>query len=420
MTFRTRTTDTRVNAAYTKIDRNPNGSVSSSVVVTSTSKASGSMHTVSDISVRNYKKRIANGEIVMNPAYFETDIRRSLDTALKFGPHSVWGSREFIGNMACIWSIPPVRPAWFTGDVQTAKDITITRAYAKVYSADWQSIVTVAEFGKTVDMIGSSFFRFMALAFKYKKQWTTIRSWKRGKHEKPLAYADRLRRAQQSLWLEFRYGWTPLVFEIQDAMKAYKRFKDDWKPTRLTARAAENLEYSYSGQSTAVPGGLTSCTREYKHRFNVKVASGIIYEVNDPSRVSQAQSVAGLYLRDLPASAWEAVPFSFVVDWFINVGDWLNASFPRPGVRVLGTWRTTKWSTISTNEIIKATIFVNTPPATEYVQRGGTYVEYDVNATRETNLTNPSTPTVRNVTFGFQRTLDAIALAAQQLGSLKR
>jgi len=43
-----------------------------------------------------------------------------------------------------------------------------------------------------------------------------------------------------------------------------------------------------------------------------------------------------------------------------------------------------------------------------------------VNATRETNLTNPSTPTVRNVTFGFQRTLDAIALAAQQLGSLKR
>jgi len=149
MTFRTRTTDTRVNAAYTKIDRNPNGSVSSSVVVTSTSKASGSMHTVSDISVRNYKKRIANGEIVMNPAYFETDIRRSLDTALKFGPHSVWGSREFIGNMACIWSIPPVRPAWFTGDVQTAKDITITRAYAKVYSADWQSIVTVAEFGKT-------------------------------------------------------------------------------------------------------------------------------------------------------------------------------------------------------------------------------------------------------------------------------
>jgi hypothetical protein len=31
----------------------------------------------------------------------------------------------------------------------------------------------------------------------------------------------------------------------------------------------------------------------------------------------------GTSAQDIVAAAWERIPFSFVADWFINVGDWL-------------------------------------------------------------------------------------------------
>jgi hypothetical protein len=36
-----------------------------------------------------------------------------------------------------------------------------------------------------------------------------------------------------------------------------------------------------------------------------------------------------------PQIIWDAIPFSFVVDWFFRVGDWLHANFAKPNLDVL-------------------------------------------------------------------------------------
>lgn len=35
--------------------------------------------------------------------------------------------------------------------------------------------------------------------------------------------------------------------------------------------------------------------------------------------------------HDPIVSAWELIPFSFVIDWFINIGDWVNSISPFAG-----------------------------------------------------------------------------------------
>jgi len=41
-------------------------------------------------------------------------------------------------------------------------------------------------------------------------------------------------------------------------------------------------------------------------------------------------------------SAWELVPYSFVIDWFVGVGDWLDANQPSLASKTLCAWASTR------------------------------------------------------------------------------
>jgi hypothetical protein len=46
---------------------------------------------------------------------------------------------------------------------------------------------------------------------------------------------------------------------------------------------------------------------------------------------------SGLGTKELMKLPWELVPFSFVVDWFANVGDFYGSFLPTPGYTQLGS-----------------------------------------------------------------------------------
>jgi hypothetical protein len=48
-------------------------------------------------------------------------------------------------------------------------------------------------------------------------------------------------------------------------------------------------------------------------------------------------SNVGLTTKGLLTTPWELVPYSFVADWFLNVGDFINALAPAPGWDQLGS-----------------------------------------------------------------------------------
>lgn len=122
-------------------------------------------------------------------------------------------------------------------------------------------------------------------------------------------------------WLEWAYGWTPFMSEVDSSFKLVEELaaRDETKMCRV--RATERFESETVSYSTPA-SPLAS--------LNGKVFDGSIY-----TKVSQTERQRWLVKinpLDVPAKlglsnplmvAWELVPFSFVADWFLPIGDYL-------------------------------------------------------------------------------------------------
>jgi hypothetical protein len=137
-------------------------------------------------------------------------------------------------------------------------------------------------------------------------------------------------------WLQYRYGITPLVHDAVGAFEAvYKPVFTD----RVTARGSETWpEYVATDTVTKTSTyGIWTCTTERYASQLQKVRAGILYQ-----HVAGMPEKFGLHFNQVVPTLWEIFPWSFVADWFVNVGDYLSAVTPRASTNVLASWTTTK------------------------------------------------------------------------------
>lgn len=138
-----------------------------------------------------------------------------------------------------------------------------------------------------------------------------------------------------SEWLRFRYGFRPLMKDIADLGKALLNPRRE----RETARA------SYSGTGSIVQ---TDSTFSIWLAGNNAISETINVSMRDVKTESwtvrasvlsefdmNVHSEYGLGVSDTPARLWELMPYSFVVDWFTNVGSFISSVVPQPGVTQL-------------------------------------------------------------------------------------
>lgn len=408
---RTRTQGSIAKSWQKNSDYNPDGSSAGSTTYNSASGAAGTYRSITDVVTKGYKKLSAQGHIMMNPLSLTYDTRSTSFDTLSFGPHSLWGTRKVEGTLACQWSIPPTRPSWFATRIADAKSRTLLRAHSKVAQEDFQGLVTVAEASKTASMIARPFGSALALLERIAAR--RARLVQRG---------ATLAVASASAWLEYRLGWRPLLFDIEGIWTAYHKntlYYD--KPVRLVARAGDHdiKWFSPPVVTQSVQPGLTSVTMASEYDHQAKVTSGVLYELFDGTLEAATARRMGMRLSDVPAAVWEIVPLSFVVDRFVDIGTWLQAITPKPGVRILGSWSTTIDKQINTNKVREARIYVATSPATTYVQSGGTFREEIHAVTRVANPSLPPLPTVNYRDLNLSQQLDHAALIVAKLAGFK-
>lgn len=116
------------------------------------------------------------------------------------------------------------------------------------------------------------------------------------------------KKVTSSNWLELQYGWLPLLNDVYDGAQSLAHLLE--YPLQEVVRVSMTKDRGpvRTLNPTTVPARGRSYTRK-----SVKV---IIKEKN----------VAKLYgLTDPLSVAWELVPYSFVLDWFLPIGDYLSA-----------------------------------------------------------------------------------------------
>jgi len=113
-------------------------------------------------------------------------------------------------------------------------------------------------------------------------------------------------------WLSLQYGWKPLLSDIYDTMEWYE---GKTRNPRVLKFHASKVKKS---QVANVNSGTTS-TKELFVPASLRASSRITYLLTE-----QLSTPRALGLTNPASVAWEVVPFSFVVDWFIPIGNYLE------------------------------------------------------------------------------------------------
>lgn len=122
-------------------------------------------------------------------------------------------------------------------------------------------------------------------------------------------------------WLALRYGWLPLLKDIEEAMKYVESRTRN--PRQLVFRSGHTVRSTVNDCPVGPPTYVVQATR----------IRTIKYKYTLLEQVSTARSLG---LLNPAAVLWEKLPFSFVVDWFIPIGNYLDSVSFVGGLS--GTW----------------------------------------------------------------------------------
>jgi hypothetical protein len=139
------------------------------------------------------------------------------------------------------------------------------------------------------------------------------------------------------LWLESSFHWKPLIHDIQDGARASAQLveKVEKRPTSVPVRGVATV-VSNSQESVPalfVEGGFRYLLCETLYDSCTAVYRGAIRVMDLTTPAGQA-ALLGFDPASFAPTAWELVPYSFLVDYFTNIGEVITGlSFPRAGVK---------------------------------------------------------------------------------------
>lgn len=235
-------------------------------------------------------------------------VRRNSDNKREYGTQFMY--EPYVVEVP---SIPSTDPAIIS--------YVMNAAIAEAKSSTFDILTTMAEVGKTREMIYSRAKSVVDIGTRTANK-TTARMRPRPKGRKSLAswgheWASRF----NGYWLEARYGWRPLIGEIGNGVQYVQEMFNEDRMNESKAKASEDISASATNTYTGSLRKIYSTAS----RSGTRTYRGYALAVGDFNKLPQVQPVT---------TAWEIVPYSFVVDWFVDIASFLQASTPIPGVDI--------------------------------------------------------------------------------------
>lgn len=252
--------------------------------------------------------------------------------------------------LASIWnsstrSYVPYSEAWLKGDYlfayplkgnpisppQDIIDRLLQEAVGKAKTAAWDIGTFSAELDKTHDLVTKAHNR------TFSRAWDIATARGPGRAVKTMTEFA-------SAWMEYRYGWRTLMYDLEAAQNSVAR-----------ASAAKNRLDRYTAHESIVDRTAFSDSGSFHTPTGYRGVSGCAAQVSSyRTRRVDIRAGAGVSQTTFPdftinplLTAWELVPYSFIVDWFVDVGSVVAAHTPTLGRELEYMWISTKQTNVS-------------------------------------------------------------------------
>jgi len=293
---------------------------------------------MSDVVTPGYHEKIARGQLIINP------LSRTLSTITE---EVASDSQNKIGDSSYVTFSGMITarsltdyPADLTKIVKMedevgvlARDMLINLkadAIAKLDQTPYAFMEDLAELSSTMKTLTNPLHSAKVAASKFYRKTEDRKGFYLKR--KSLRRAEALARAAGDAWLSSRYEFRPIMYTIRDVYlglpkihtKSLKRMKAVafGSFARGTAgvlpSTASNLEYSFT----------------YDHKYQAKVV--LYYTMTNP--IDYRDWDLGVRLKDVPKTVWALMPYSWLVDKFVDVSNSIQAltNLADPRLNILG------------------------------------------------------------------------------------
>jgi len=243
--------------------------------------------------IPNFHRRKNAGELLPYTPWYQERSFCSHSGSLSYehtGYSTHWWDTDSGNDFIAIKSkYPIVSTAPLLDDFIESKGIDplvfVQGAAASIYSRGWDALTFFAEFQHIIRM----FRNIIQNVMKYGSL-----------------------RELYNAWLEGRYGWRILVFDIQDIMKLIAKL-DEEERTRVKERTGTSVSDTIS-TSLSQNRGIGMLYADLTEVYDLSVRGSVIADYTPPDVTFNPV-----------LTAWELVPFSFVIDWILTIGNAINA-----------------------------------------------------------------------------------------------
>lgn len=304
-----------------------------SLIATHTPAKVGSLSRMDDVLVSGFRSRQRKGELFFN----SMSSRQRTYSAMvasdhSFGPvatptrftssgpywYNLLPMETYEGNL-----VPNMMDAFTSNDVAMMLSEVSTGVLSKRGRGDTNLWETVAEFGQTLDLFRKPTLRLREWANKL----TSARRVRPPRGREPVDNR-KVVSDSASLWLTYRYGILPIVRDVEAIIQNLQKLRQSVRKTTRDSVRRNAL----SGSSGLISYGALRIPWSAEVTVECDVR-GMSLDQVDWHLLDQL----GFSAKSLLTLPWELVRLSFVLDWFVNVGDFLNAITPAIGWTHLGS-----------------------------------------------------------------------------------
>jgi hypothetical protein len=277
-----------------------------------------------DVVTPDFRKKMALGAIIMNPcSHVKTTVKNSGGGYFKFSrntdPLSTY--REFSGggSLSSFWrSINTAESSTLiTFDaVSTTTAIAVAqqKAIANIDSAPLELAEDAFSIRETARFLKSPMSSLDRLSKSFKKDVTkrlnSDGNYRKGKRTKDRAAAI------ADVWTEYRFAFRPLVLTTDSLLGSLAGHKA--RPTfQASHGTVEPIELKISDTEIR---GATSSKYYWNRRGSkkVEVRATVLYTIANP--LQDWRYLYGLRNKDLARTAYDLLPYSFMVDRVLDIG----------------------------------------------------------------------------------------------------